>query len=95
MGFIGARVNVRGVVQGVGFRYWTLKRARNYGLAGYVANLPNGSVEIKAEGERGMIEEFLKEVKAGPTYSDVTDIRVEWYEKPQGFEDFIIRHGDY
>lgn len=92
---IGAKINIRGVVQGVGFRFWTLRKAQDYGLSGYVANLPDGSVEVKAEGERGLIESFLADLKVGPSYSHVSDLNLEWYEPPRGFENFSIRHGDY
>ena len=95
MAFIGARLKIRGVVQGVGFRYWCLRLARGFAVNGYVCNLPDGSVEVKVEGDRGVVESFIKEVRVGPTYSDVTDVGIEWYEKPGGFNDFTIRHGDY
>jgi len=95
MAFIGAKVHVRGVVQGVGFRWWCVRRAREYSVNGYVCNLPDGSVEMKAEGDRGVVEAFLKDVRVGPTYSDVTDVNIEWYEKPGGFDDFTVRHGEY
>ena len=94
MSFIGARISVDGAVQGVGFRYWCLRTAREIGVNGYVANLPDGSVEIEAEGERGLIEEFLKAVKVGPTYAHISDMKIEWYEKPRGYRDFGIRYKD-
>ena len=95
MTFAGAKAHIRGVVQGVGFRYWCLRKAREFGINGYVCNMPDGSVEIKAEGERGLVDDFLKEVRIGPAYANVTDINIDWYNTPQGFEDFIIRHGEY
>lgn len=91
MSFIGARVNVRGAVQGVGFRYFCLRKARRYEIAGYVANLPNGTVELEIEGDRGIIEEYLKEVKIGPTYGHVSDMTVEWYNTPKGYKDFNVK----
>ncbi|HDL03832.1 MAG: acylphosphatase [Candidatus Zixiibacteriota bacterium] len=94
MAFIGANIKVRGVVQGVGFRYWCMRQARELAVNGYASNMSDGSVEIKVEGDRGLVEEFIKIVRTGPTYSDVTDVKVEWYEQPRGFDDFNIRHGD-
>ena len=90
MGFAGAIVNVRGVVQGVGFRWWCVKRAKDLSLSGYAANLYDGSVEVAIEGERGLVEEFIKILKVGPTYAKVSDTRIQWYEKPKGYEDFTI-----
>ncbi len=92
MSFVGARVIVKGVVQGVGFRYWTLKKSRSYDVAGQVANLPDGTVEIIVEGDRGPVEDFLAEIKVGPTYGHVSDMLVNWYNSPKGYKDFIITH---
>jgi len=91
MAFAGARIIIDGVVQGVGFRYWTFNTARKLNILGYVANLPDGSVEAVAEGERGLIEEFIKAVKIGPTYSDVTNLSVEWYNQPRNYKEFTIK----
>ena len=50
---------VRGDVQGVGFRWWTTKRAAELGLAGHARNLPDGRVEVMAEGPRDGCETLL------------------------------------
>ena len=52
-----------GHVQGVGFRYTTRSIAENYAVTCYVRNLPDGRVELVAEGERPQIESFLAEVR--------------------------------
>lgn len=57
---------VSGRVQGVGFRYFTEDRARVEGLSGYVRNLPDGRVEIVAEGDREAVERFERAVRRGP-----------------------------
>ncbi len=90
MSFIGANVIVKGVVQGVGFRYWTSRKAREYGLCGEVGNLRDGTVRITVEGDRSLVEEFLKVLKVGPTYAHVTDLEIEWYDGPRGFNNFNI-----
>jgi acylphosphatase len=71
-----ARVHavVRGVVQGVGFRFFVVHVARRYDLTGWVRNLGDGSVEVTAEGERGMLNDFVGELKVGPAASRVTDV---------------------
>jgi len=90
LSFTGAKVIIRGLVQGVGFRYWTRNKARGYDLKGEVGNLRDGNVKVIAEGDRGLIEEFIKDLKTGPSSARVTDLDIEWYEKPRGFDEFNI-----
>lgn len=60
-------VRVTGVVQGVGFRWFVREKARRLGLAGWVRNLPDGSVEVAASGEEGQIELLRGELRKGPS----------------------------
>lgn len=53
------RVLYSGRVQGVGFRYTTQRLAGNYTVGGYVKNLPNGDVELVAEGPADQVDAFL------------------------------------
>jgi acylphosphatase len=94
MPLASAVANVRGVVQGVGFRWWCVRKAREYRLKGYAANLIDGSVEVAMEGERGMIEEFIKALKVGPIYATVTDVNIKWLETLKGYKDFGIENKD-
>jgi acylphosphatase len=55
-----------GLVQGVGFRWFVRERARRLGLAGWVRNLPDGSVEVAAAGEDGQLELLKGELLRGP-----------------------------
>ncbi|MEX1138790.1 MAG: acylphosphatase [Bacteroidota bacterium] len=84
-----AVIIVRGLVQGVGFRYYIRRAASQAGLSGHAENLVNGDVRIVAEGERGLIEDLVKTARIGPRSSHVAAVIVEW-EKPandvQGFE---------
>lgn len=57
---------LRGRVQGVGFRWFVRVHARRLGLAGYVANLRDGSVEVAASGEQKDIDELARIVRQGP-----------------------------
>ncbi len=57
---------LRGRVQGVGFRWFVRVHGRRLGLAGYVANLGDGSVEVAASGERKDIDELARIVRHGP-----------------------------
>ncbi len=81
----------RGVVQGVGFRFFVDRKAREYGLCGWVRNLPRGEVEIEVEGEKGMIEDFIKEIKIGPRMANVAGIVVRWNESLKDYKDFRIK----
>ena len=74
---------VSGRVQGVGFRYFALHRARAHGISGWVKNRYDGKVEIEAEGPRGDLELFLTDIKGGPPASHVTYVSEEWRDIPQ------------
>ena len=71
---------VEGLVQGVGFRWFVGRHAESLGLNGFVSNLYNGNVEIEAVGERGLIEELIKQVKVGPRSAHVSNLKIEWIE---------------
>ena len=70
-------VIVRGVVQGVGFRMTAQRQASHLGLQGYVRNLPDGTVEIVAEGPANAIDRLLAWASHGPPGAVVDDISVE------------------
>jgi acylphosphatase len=59
-------VRVRGMVQGVGFRWFVRERARRLGLAGWVRNLPDGSVEVAAAGDDVQLDLLRGELQRGP-----------------------------
>jgi acylphosphatase len=88
---IAAHILVRGMVQGVGFRYFVHMTAGELGLNGYVRNLFNGDVEIEVEGNRSLIEEFIKKVKVGPRSAHVSDLSIDWKEFSGKFRIFEIR----
>lgn len=60
-------VRVSGVVQGVGFRWFVRERARRLGLAGWVRNLPDGSVEVAAAGDAEQLRLLRAELQQGPS----------------------------
>jgi acylphosphatase len=61
------RVRVRGLVQGVGFRWATIDHARSLGLGGWVRNRPDGTVEAVFEGPRARVESMLLWCRRGPS----------------------------
>jgi len=70
---------VSGLVQGVGFRFFVNRAASIEGLHGWVRNLPDGRVEIRAEGDADSLERFERTVRRGPAAArvdefDTTDV---------------------
>lgn len=88
---IGVHIIVKGLVQGVGFRFFVERYAVQLGLQGYVRNLYNGDVEIETEGDRSLVEEFIKEVKIGPRSAHIKDLKIEWTEYQNKFKGFEVR----
>jgi acylphosphatase len=82
---------ISGVVQGVCFRYFTVRQARELGVSGWVRNTPDGRVEIVAEGEEWQLEEFAKSVKMGPLHSTVTGTEIKEEKFKDEFEGFEVR----
>jgi acylphosphatase len=83
---------VKGRVQGVGFRYHTLKSAQKYGLKGWVRNLYDGRVEVLAEGEHQNLNLLLADLRKGPVSSDVNDVDYEFTEATGKFDRFYVRN---
>ncbi len=82
------RLLVRGRVQGVFYRNWTVAAARALGVAGWVRNLRSGEVEILAIGEEAAIAAFIQRCREGPPAARVTEIVTEEAEPEPlgGFE---------
>lgn len=69
---------VRGHVQGVGFRWWVRAQALELGLTGSATNLPDGRVEVVAEGPRAAAEDLLARLRGGGTPGRVTGTGERW-----------------
>ena len=82
---------VHGRVQGVGFRYSTWTLAARFPVQGYVKNLPDGRVELVAEGERSTLETFLSEI-CSEMDSFIRDVETEWEPGSNSFDRFTIQH---
>jgi acylphosphatase len=67
---------VTGVVQGVGYRYFAMQLARDYGLAGWVRNREDGTVELEAEGEEIVVQAYIKDLRIGPRNANVAGVAV-------------------
>ncbi len=82
---------VSGLVQGVGFRWWVMRKAQEYNLKGYVRNLYNDDVEVEVEGYRSMILDFIRDLKIGPRSGHVTDVKIDWGEYENIYKSFDIK----
>ncbi len=80
---------VSGRVHGVGYRAFARKHALELGLSGYAENLPDGRVEVVAEGPEDALEYFLHFLRQGPRLSKVDEIEVQWSD-PVGLEGFHV-----
>jgi acylphosphatase len=86
------RLMIRGIVQGVGFRYFTERTARHLGLSGYVRNLADGRVEAVAAGPEEDLEAFITQVRQGPAAGRVDDVEVTDTTLEGEAHRFEIRH---
>jgi acylphosphatase len=68
------RYLVRGRVQGVGYRYFVQREADALGATGFVRNLPDGSVEVVAEGSDGVLAQLEARLREGPSFARVSDV---------------------
>lgn len=83
---------VHGRVQGVSFRYYTQRRARELALTGYVRNLWDGTVKVVAEGQKPALEELLAFLQVGPRGAFVTQVDTQWPVPTNEFDRFEVRY---
>jgi len=84
------RLIISGRVQGVFFRVSAVDYARALGLTGYARNLPDGSVEIVAEGERAKLKLLERWAHQGPKDAKVDRVMTEWDDLGGEFDSFRI-----
>ncbi len=83
-------LTIRGRVQGVFFRKYVKEIAEEFGICGFVQNMPDGSVYCEAQGEKNQIELFMDYCGEGPPMARVTSVEVETKD-PLAFTVFEIR----
>lgn len=88
----GLRAVISGRVQLVMFRDFVQRKASKLKLVGAVRNLPDGTVEVIAEGENTELEVLVESLKQGPLLARVDGVAVEWREPTGTFEGFSIRY---
>ncbi len=86
-----ADIIVEGRVQGVGYRDFAQRRATHLGAVGYVMNLPNGQVRIRAEGSRDVLDQLIRTLEKGPPLSRVEKVSVRWLPPSGRFVSFDVR----
>jgi acylphosphatase len=89
---VARRFLISGDVQGVGYRFFALRAAARHQVLGTVRNLPDGSVEVVAEGEREAMDEFKKDLATGPALAKVTDVEETDLPVTRLYRDFRIDH---
>lgn len=92
MPVIRAHLYIFGRVQRVLYRYNTRREALNLGLTGWVRNLPDGRVEVIAEGEEDQVEKLIQWCREGPPHAIVRGIEVEREPPTDKFETFSIKY---
>ena len=86
------QAQVHGRVQGVSFRYYTLRQARELGITGFVRNEWDGTVQVVAEGPRTALDEFLAFLRVGPRSAVVTRVDCKWPPPTGGYGSFEVRY---
>jgi acylphosphatase len=81
---------ISGRVQGVFFRDTARRHADVAGVAGWVRNTPDGTVEAVFEGERAAVEELVEFCRRGPSRAEVSSVEVV-EEEPEGLSGFAVR----
>ena len=92
MATVARKFLITGDVQGVGYRYFAQRAAARHQVSGYVRNCPDGSVELIVEGPPTDVEEFKKDLAAGPEWSRVEQLEEINLEPTGLYSSFRIEH---
>lgn len=87
---IARKYYISGLVQGVGFRFFTQRAAARNQVVGYVKNLADGRVEVLAEGPEESVEDFHKDIAAGPEFARVGEVEELVVEPESRYFTFFI-----
>jgi acylphosphatase len=89
VGAVRRRVVVSGRVQGVFFREWTRRTAERRGVAGWVRNCADGTLEAVFEGEARDVDSMIESVGLGPPDARVAEVQAH-DEQPEGLQGFVV-----
>ena len=85
------KITITGEVQGIGYRYFVVNEAQKLKITGWVRNLSNGNVELLAEGEKNVLENFVSILKTKHRWAKVDDMKIlETEIAKKEFSDFNI-----
>jgi acylphosphatase len=87
------QVRVLGRVQGVGYRFFVQRVARELHLTGWVRNEADGSVVLEAQGTEAPLQELIRELRFGPSLAQVDDLRIDWLDPARQEPGFQVRFG--
>jgi acylphosphatase len=88
---VARKLTISGRVQRVGFRWFAIEAASREGVTGWVQNLPDGRVEVLAEGEAEAVERFERAVRRGPGSSRVDSVETDILAPTGRFHGFSSR----
>ncbi|MEY2665537.1 MAG: hypothetical protein RLZZ480_642 [Candidatus Parcubacteria bacterium] len=83
---------VAGKVQGVRYRTYVQESATGLSLAGYVKNLPDGTVEVVAQGLPDTLKEFVEFLNEGSLLAKVESVSIDWRSVRVTYDDFSVFH---
>jgi len=86
-----AKVIVKGMVQGVNFRYYSQRQAAKFNITGWVKNLPDGSVAAVFEGDEQDVEAMVQWCRRGPPSAQVTELIAQPEEYRGEFSSFSVK----
>lgn len=82
---------IRGRVQGVFFRAFIVEQAQALDVKGWARNLPGGKVEVVAQGEVPVLEDFASQLRQGPPLARVDAVEVQWADHETVYKNFQIK----
>lgn len=92
MSIIELHAVFKGKVQRVGFRWTVVEHACSFHLVGWVKNLPNGNVEMVAQGKKEDLERLVEIIKGNPGLATINQVESRYRDPSIIFEEFKIEH---
>ena len=86
------KIIVQGRVQGVGYRWFSMQIAQQLEIKGYVKNLFNGDVEIFAQGDDASVQQFIDQLRKGPSFSNVNNLNIYDADFDYSLNQFKVIH---
>ncbi len=84
-----AQIHIAGRVQGVFFRQFARTEGKKMGLVGMVENTKEGGVNVVVQGQKVVVENYIKLLKIGPPTARVHSVTIEWQSMQERFLEFV------